>query len=733
MNIKHFLIAAALLFTFNAQAQNVRIGATAGAPNASSMLDLDGITGLAQAKGALLPRVTQAQRLAMNPLPAPAQGLLVYQTNIVGASLEGFYYNISTTVVPNWVYLATDKTSWLLTGNAGTVPGTNFIGTLDAQPFLVKTGGSAATNERMRVLATGEVIVNNTTVGANVGDVFSVYSNATSNGTTNTSAIGAFAINGYANGGLGTSAGVYGENSGAGIAMLGLSTGGGYGVYGSTNANGTSPGVFGENFAAAAALPANASAYGIYGYTNRVASGTGGVRAILGLVDPTVTTGGAYGVQGQTANPTGLGMFGINTSITGSAVGVQGQSASVNSQALVGIGNTSAGAIPTATFGYGVIGQINGTIAAGTGVGVGVRGIINATMTTGDARGVYGSSPSQLGTGVMGIATSVSAAAADQPVGVYGRAASARGFGVQAVNTDLNGTGIITVGNNAAGQYLVAGSGAAFNGTATGSFSRATNATGGTGATAISNGATSTTLVSGSGLAGTSTLAGVAGFSAGGAAGTNRSGGYFSTNAGAAYAYVGLIDATNTVYKINGLGLVATVVKDVNDKNVNLVCPEAPEALFQDFGQGQLVNGKAHIEIDPVFTKNIIVSEKHPLRAFIQLRGDCKGVYVTNETATGFDVIELQGGTSNTKFNWTVTANRADEMLPDGSISKYSDLRFAPSAGAMQTTTQAVLPVSTSRESINETEPQIKIEQEISTKDSQLHIAIPKSVKPEKK
>ena len=108
---------------------------------------------------------------------------------------------------------------------------------------------------------------------------------------------------------------------------------------------------------------------------------------------------------------------------------------------------------------------------------------------------------------------------------------------------------------------------------------------------------------------------------------------------------------SNALRKIEGVGTVNTTVEDVNGNLVVLSCPEAPENLFQDYGQAQLVNGKAHINIDPTFAKNITVNEKHPLRVFVQLEGDCKGVYVENKTRNGFDVVELAGGNSNVKFS----------------------------------------------------------------------------------
>lgn len=123
-------------------------------------------------------------------------------------------------------------------------------------------------------------------------------------------------------------------------------------------------------------------------------------------------------------------------------------------------------------------------------------------------------------------------------------------------------------------------------------------------------------------------------------------------------------------------GSVGTVVANGNGDKVRLICPEAPEVMFEDYGQGQLVSGKAHIDLDPTIAKNVVINEKHPLRAYIQLEGDCNGVYVTNKTATGFDVVELQHGTSNVSFQWHIVCNRADETMNHGLVSHNADIRF---------------------------------------------------------
>ena len=136
------------------------------------------------------------------------------------------------------------------------------------------------------------------------------------------------------------------------------------------------------------------------------------------------------------------------------------------------------------------------------------------------------------------------------------------------------------------------------------------------------------------------------------------------------------------VFKIHGIGTVSTHVKDPTDpageRRITLHAPETPEIYFMDYGQGQLVNGRAHVELDPRFVGNIHVDATHPLRVFIQVEDDetMRGVVVKNKTATGFDVVEIGGGSSNATFQWNIVANRADEVLGDGRVSKNKDARF---------------------------------------------------------
>lgn len=164
-------------------------------------------------------------------------------------------------------------------------------------------------------------------------------------------------------------------------------------------------------------------------------------------------------------------------------------------------------------------------------------------------------------------------------------------------------------------------------------------------------------------------------------------GGYFYSggDTDGSFAYAGA-RRNSTNFKIIGNGTVSTIVAGTNpNEKKTMFAAEAPEVLFEDYGTGQLVNGTATIQIDPIFSRNIHVSSEKPLKVFIQLEGDCNGVYVTNKSANGFTVKELQGGTSNVSFSWHIVANRADEIV-NGERTVYQSLRFPDAPTKIQDT-----------------------------------------------
>jgi hypothetical protein len=115
-----FLLLGKSLFAQNVFPLNGSAGIGTATPNASSILEMKSTT-----QGMLTPRMTQAQR---NAIASPATGLFIYQTN----NTPGFYYYTGS----SWTAIA--KKGWGLTGNGGTNPSTDFIGTTDNNPLVFK-------------------------------------------------------------------------------------------------------------------------------------------------------------------------------------------------------------------------------------------------------------------------------------------------------------------------------------------------------------------------------------------------------------------------------------------------------------------------------------------------------------------------------------------------------------------------------------------------------------------
>jgi hypothetical protein len=117
MKIKSGALIVCLFAGIISRAQ-VAFNTTGASPHNSAMLDVT-----STAKGLLIPRMTTAERTAMT---SPVTGLLVYDI-----SLSLFYYYNGAAWVP---ITATASQAWSRTGNSGTIPGTNFLGTTSCIP-----------------------------------------------------------------------------------------------------------------------------------------------------------------------------------------------------------------------------------------------------------------------------------------------------------------------------------------------------------------------------------------------------------------------------------------------------------------------------------------------------------------------------------------------------------------------------------------------------------------------
>lgn len=134
------MVPAALLATAT-MAQSTAINTTGAVAAPSALLDITSTN-----RGLLIPRMTEAQRLAI-PTPAANNGLWVYQIpNAGNTTPNGFWYYDATAPNAGW-YRMSSGVGWLLAGNTATNPATNFLGTTDTQPLVIATNDV----ERMRL------------------------------------------------------------------------------------------------------------------------------------------------------------------------------------------------------------------------------------------------------------------------------------------------------------------------------------------------------------------------------------------------------------------------------------------------------------------------------------------------------------------------------------------------------------------------------------------------------
>ncbi|QQR96516.1 MAG: tail fiber domain-containing protein [Bacteroidota bacterium] len=126
MTNKYSLFFSFVLFLIHIRIQAPNVGINNPTPDASALLDM-----VSTDKGILIPRMTTTLRIT---IAAPATGLLVYDSD-----LNKFYFFNGIA----WIAVGSNI-GWSLTGDAGTASGTNFLGTTDNQPLLIKVNNTKA-------------------------------------------------------------------------------------------------------------------------------------------------------------------------------------------------------------------------------------------------------------------------------------------------------------------------------------------------------------------------------------------------------------------------------------------------------------------------------------------------------------------------------------------------------------------------------------------------------------
>lgn len=132
------LVVALLLLSAAAQAQ-LKVGDNPTSIQKSSILELE-----SSRQGLLLPRL--ADTASINALNPP-DGMIIYLSadNSLRLRSNGIWKKVAD--------MSAASANWSLTGNSGTNPSTNFLGTVDGKPLVIRT----ANNERLRIDSAGNV------------------------------------------------------------------------------------------------------------------------------------------------------------------------------------------------------------------------------------------------------------------------------------------------------------------------------------------------------------------------------------------------------------------------------------------------------------------------------------------------------------------------------------------------------------------------------------------------
>ncbi len=323
-------------------------------------------------------------------------------------------------------------------------------------------------------------------------------------------------------------------------------------------------------------------------------------------LDPSSTSPVVQAISNSTS--TGMAVYGNAQSSTGNTVAVEGTNASTTGAGVVGKSTATTG------MAYGVAGSVAST------TGIAVAGISNAT--TGGNAGVLGQNSSPSGTAVQG-----------NNLGTTGNSLAVAG-----VTSSTAGVGIFGVGvgeSNEGGTVSLRPIGVWGD----------TNQSSGIGVLASAD--------FGIAFAGYNDAENISTAKFQNDENTDASGNILATHGGH-FGGICVMDVSGNL-GCNG-SKSAVVPVDGGSRQVALYAVEAPENWFEDIGSGQLNNGAAVVQLESVFAQTVNTGTEY--HVFLTPKGDCKGLYVSNETADSFEVHELGGGKATIAFDYRIVARR---------------------------------------------------------------------------
>lgn len=305
-----------------------------------------------------------------------------------------------------------------------------------------------------------------------------------------------------------------------------------------------------------------------------------------------------------------------------------------------GIDATTTGTAANGVKGTSPYIGLYGNSTATGGIGYGVYGVTGAALGI----GVYGSSSGALGIGVEGSTTGTNngnagvqgyaSATSGEAVGVQGISKSPQaGFGVQGALGSTSGDGQSLLGTVGAGLWGDAGLGNGFP--SLGVLGTADNSS----AAYFYNNSldNETVYIANAALVPPTGDAVVLQTS-----GRPNASGHCTINVNGDVGCTGKLGADAPV--------------DGGARKVALYAMQSPENWFEDAGSGQLSSGSATIALDPTFLQTVNAGVEY--HVFLTPNGDCKGLFVSQKSASSFEVHELGGGTSSIAFDYRIMAKR---------------------------------------------------------------------------